>query len=127
MKKAFSIGLAVLIVLFVASTGLSTEDPIAEVTEFLEVTNTAIFVLIANAVGIASAAEQAYAAGEISNPVFRTVVTSAARSLIRESEKLVQEARLFAVSHGVRVKCYRVMVQLAFMQVSVDPLVVCDD
>ncbi len=127
MKKVISIALAVLIVFFFASAGLAAEDSLTAVQQEVNQTNDQLHELIETAKEEARDIHDTYLSGEIQESAYRTGITSIAKRLIQETQELVNETRLFAVSHGVRVKCYRVMVDLAFIKISIDPLIVCDD
>ena len=127
MKRRLATALLIISMLILASTALADTDLLELVRLVVSHTNSAIEELIAEAKLIAGQLEKEYLNGGFDNGTYRSSVALIAGTLVKDTQKLSSAALSLAREHGISVKCYRVTVELAFIKISVDPLIICDD
>ncbi|HAA86282.1 MAG TPA: hypothetical protein DCE14_08065 [Kosmotogaceae bacterium] len=119
--------LFLVVMLIAASTALADTDSLELIQLVVSNTNGAIEDLITEARTMATQLEEEYRSGYIDSGNYRSSVASIAGKLVKDTQELANAALSLAREHGISVKCYRVTVELAFIKVSVDPLIICDD
>lgn len=68
-----------------------------------------------------------YENGKIDESYYRSSVASLATTLVTTTNSISRETIQFAADLGIRVKCERIVVDIGFTKISVDPLIICDD
>ncbi len=127
MIRTRSIAFFLMVLLIAASTALADTDSLELIQLVVSNTNGAIEDLITEARTMATQLEEEYRSGYIDSGNYRSSVASIAGKLVKDTQELANAALSLAREHGISVKCYRVTVELAFIKVSVDPLIICDD
>lgn len=116
-----------LVMLIAVSTALADTDSLELIQFVVSNTNSAIEDLITEVKAMTAQLKEEYRSGYIDSGNYRSSVALIAGKLVKDTQELVNAALSLAREHGISVKCYRVTVELAFIRVSVDPLIICDD
>ncbi|HAA86281.1 MAG TPA: hypothetical protein DCE14_08060 [Kosmotogaceae bacterium] len=102
-------------------------DALRTVQKEVDSANREISKLISEAQRAADRLTRDYENGRIDESYYRSSVASLATTLVTTTNSISRETIQFAADLGIRVKCERIVVDVGFMQISVDPLIICDD
>ena len=102
-------------------------DALKIVQREVDSTNKEISKLISEAQRDADRLTKDYENGKIDESYYRSSVASLATTLVTTTNSISRETIQFAADLGIRVKCERIVVDIGFMKISVDPLIICDD
>lgn len=128
MKQRMKLIAAVIAVFALLSPVVMADDNALEIVQSrVDDANSMFIHLISKAQEEAEVLKDTYKSGQISNGQYRSGVAAIATTLVTTTNSISRETIQFAADLGIRVKCERIVVDIGFMKISVDPLIICDD